>query len=423
MKGAAALSTLLALALLSAGQGRSLHNDGALELFNAEIDTSVMDDQDTSTGVVSIHAANSAAINIASLLEEPMWDDVEGGPKCKVKCNGKNVTSSEDNGKKPYSCWGFFTAFCKGHSKKACGAGGFVCKGHFVGAKFPGGKAAVCEGELKSFGAKFIKAKGKKVAVFKKGGCLGTSSLIGLNTSDEESAQGLQWPASLPQVWEENYEGSELLSSGSKEPLAQGRCSGFGGGFKAVKVSSGCGDKECEEHQDLPQAERKEMTLTTLQEKVNETMLDMGVPEVMPSYMSVGIEPVFQEASQNGGCKITCNGKPAWFKGQLPCFGKLEVKCFAGEEAPKYAPDFFAASCKGFWSGIFGHRCKGQATGFVASEYYKKLNICTGTFGMFAKAKKSEGKFATGKFCAGKSLGAFFLGEDEEDNAMIAKAA
>lgn len=68
-------------------------------------------------------------------------------------------------------------------------------------------------------------------------------------------------------------------------------------------------------------------------------------------------------------------------------------------------------------------QCKGQATGFVASEYYKKLNICTGTFGMFAKAKKSEGKFAMGKFCAGKSLGAFFLGEDEEDNAMIAKAA
>ena len=67
--------------------------------------------------------------------------------------------------------------------------------------QFPGGKAAVCEGELKSFGAKFIKAKGKRVAVFKKGGCLGTSSLIGLNTSDEESAQGLQWPASLPQVW------------------------------------------------------------------------------------------------------------------------------------------------------------------------------------------------------------------------------
>ena len=58
----------------------------------------------------------------------------------------------------------------------------------------------MCEGELKSFGAKFIKTKGKKVAVFKKGGCLGTSSLIGLNTSDEESAQGLQWPASLPQV-------------------------------------------------------------------------------------------------------------------------------------------------------------------------------------------------------------------------------
>ena len=38
------------------------------------------------------------------------------------------------------------------------------------------------------------------MAVFKKGGCLGTSSLIGLNKSDDESAQGLQWPSSLPQV-------------------------------------------------------------------------------------------------------------------------------------------------------------------------------------------------------------------------------
>ena len=26
-------------------------------------------------------------------------------------------------------------AFCKGHGEKGCGAGGFVCKGHFVGAK------------------------------------------------------------------------------------------------------------------------------------------------------------------------------------------------------------------------------------------------------------------------------------------------
>ena len=72
------------------------------------------------------------------------------------------------------------------------------------------------------------------------------------------------------QVWEDNYDGSELLSSanlkGSKEPLAQGRCSGFGGGFKAVKVSSGgFAGEGSEEHQALPQAERKEMTLSSLQ--------------------------------------------------------------------------------------------------------------------------------------------------------------
>jgi hypothetical protein len=59
--------------------------------------------------------------------------------------------------------------------------------------------------------------------------------------------------------------------------------------------------------------------------KVNETMLDMGVPKTMPSYTSIDFRPIFEEAYQNGGCKITCNGKPAWFKGKFPCFGKLEV--------------------------------------------------------------------------------------------------
>jgi hypothetical protein len=61
-------------------------------------------------------------------------------------------------------------------------------------------------------------------------------------------------------------------------------------------------------------------------ERVNETMLDMGVPETMPGYTSVDFKPVFEEAYQNGGCKITCNGKPAWFKGKFPCFGKLAVR-------------------------------------------------------------------------------------------------
>lgn len=54
------------------------------------------------------------------------------------------------------------------------------------------------------------------------------------------------------------------------------------------------------------------------------------------------------------------------------------------------------------------------------TKYTDKLNICTGTFGMFAKKKKcSEGaKFVTGAACKGKALGAFFLGDDDEDVAQ-----
>ena len=47
----------------------------------------------------------------------------------------QNVTSADDNGEKPYSCWGLFKVFCKGHSEKGCGAAGFKCKGHWVGFK------------------------------------------------------------------------------------------------------------------------------------------------------------------------------------------------------------------------------------------------------------------------------------------------
>lgn len=47
----------------------------------------------------------------------------------------QNVTEVDDNGSKPYSCWGHFRAFCKGHGEKGCGAAGFKCDGHWVGFK------------------------------------------------------------------------------------------------------------------------------------------------------------------------------------------------------------------------------------------------------------------------------------------------
>ena len=58
-----------------------------------------------------------------------------------------------------------------------------------------------------------------------------------------------------------------MLSKGSEEPLAQGRCSGYGGGFKAVKISGGCGSESCEEHIEQPKTERKEMDMFALERK------------------------------------------------------------------------------------------------------------------------------------------------------------
>jgi hypothetical protein len=76
------------------------------------------------------------------------------------------------------------------------------------------------------------------------------------------------------QVWEGDYEGADMLSnalvdaSGSKEPLAQGRCSGFGGGFKAVKVKKGGYADEEHSIEKQAKAERKEMDLVALEREL-----------------------------------------------------------------------------------------------------------------------------------------------------------
>lgn len=55
------------------------------------------------------------------------------------------------------------------------------------------------------------------------------------------------------QEWDENFEGADVLKSvlaesSSKEPLGQGRCTGFGGGIKAIKIKkSGCQGEDCEQ--------------------------------------------------------------------------------------------------------------------------------------------------------------------------------
>ena len=66
-------------------------------------------------------------------------------------------------------------------------------------------------------------------------------------------------------------------------------------------------------------------------------------------------------------------------------------------------------------------QCKGQAAAFVDTKYTDKLNICTGKFGMFAKKKKCDkgAKFVTGAACKGKSLGAFFLGDEEDAGKAV----
>ena len=63
-----------------------------------------------------------------------------------------------------------------------------------------GARIAICEGDKKGFGVKFIKAGGKKIKAFKAGGCLGTSSFIGKPYNKSDAAIDFAWPSDVPQV-------------------------------------------------------------------------------------------------------------------------------------------------------------------------------------------------------------------------------
>ena len=76
------------------------------------------------------------------------------------------------------------------------------------------------------------------------------------------------------QEWDADYEGLDVLKrtlaeSNSKEPLGQGRCTGFGGGIKAFKVKkSDCEGEQCEQKlaaKAVHKLERKAMDFDTLE--------------------------------------------------------------------------------------------------------------------------------------------------------------
>ena len=156
------------------------------------------------------------------------------------------------------------------------------------------------------------------------------------------------------------------------------------------------------------------------------------------------------------------------FGGKLPCYGRLAVGCDI--ETPKGELEF-TASCKGFWSGIFGGRCAGApgscgdaclgehsgapvaaghakmvqeiGQGMITSckcfcagnsarprvltpacagftsvhtkfKDFDSYKFCAGKHGMFVK--KGKRGFAVGGGCKGKALAALQLTEDEDDD-------
>jgi len=147
-------------------------------------------------------------------------------------------------------------------------------------------------------------------------------------------------------------------------------------------------------------------------------------------------------------CDVLCNGKPAWFHGKWPCFGKLSLHCegshpdaiasdqastavqaepimsgagqmsvvqplrLAGSAADARrstddAPvgDFdidFTAECKGIWTGFLGHRCMGFASEHAAFKDIDMYKFCSGKQGVSMKHR--GGAFAKGSWCKGKAL-------------------
>jgi hypothetical protein len=67
----------------------------------------------------------------------------------------------------------------------------------------------------------------------------------------------------LLQEWDASYDGVDLLKkalteANSEEPVGQGRCTGFSGNIKAIKVKTSCGEAECEHKEDKKLASKIE---------------------------------------------------------------------------------------------------------------------------------------------------------------------
>ena len=61
-------------------------NEDALELFQPGL---VSETVTAGVGETSIHASKGAALDLATVLEDPgLWDGVQGSPNCTVTCNG-----------------------------------------------------------------------------------------------------------------------------------------------------------------------------------------------------------------------------------------------------------------------------------------------------------------------------------------------
>jgi hypothetical protein len=367
-----------------------------------------IEDVDPAADTMLWQAVNSQQMHVPLNLPALSSEDVS----CKVRCNDEvhDIASytAVGDGK---SCVGTFTVYCKGGNNHTCGVYGAKCEGKTTGVKTKEAIVATCEGEFRNFAKATIRPKDedKVVKAFAAFGCLGTTIAIKANRSDDDATLPTL-PGALSEGLVADEEGPAMLAASNalwsalgNNTIAEARCEGISGRFRALKVKDGHGKpSKCGKHDDEDDDEDSEDfdqgKFDKAAGKVAKALTKAGMT-LLPASVPMGSEASEVPIAPPGmgpRVEVTCNGRRAWGRGFFPCLGKLEVS--GGDRDAE-----MTASCKGFYTGYIGKLCIGFSSVHLDGPKGEVYDFCRGRKTARAMVKPGEG-FAIGAWCMGKDL-------------------
>lgn len=331
-----------------------------------------------------------------------------------------------------------------------------MCDGRWHG--FPKHAGAACDGFLLHFAVMDKDWDHKAFKIIHVAGCHGASVMVTDAAPDAEVAGELQLPGHelLATDWMRGLD-SAAGAGCCNHTMLQGRCEGKAFDVKSFKPAP---EGPARQQQEARQAE--DLAMQALGDARpglftwGAAAAQLGAPDAPPAFMGAdhcshhghGHPEGPPHAGPESGppphgpdCEVLCNGKLAWWKGALPCPGKLTVSCRMPAAQPQPQPEgrrllmrlqagdtatpgdaadvitggadgggfSLEAQCTGLYSGRWlGNKCWGVSVSSVDWGRGSKHMACTDKLKL--SARHGRGGATMGAFCSGKHL--FMLRRD-----------